>query len=102
MRAVFHDRLRKVDWMSEATRAKALAKFDRFTQKVGYPDKFRDYSKVVLRPEVDEFVVLEEPPMFYAVGAWYEDFSQTTDDEVRDLLKRGTALDSGTSLPRLG
>ncbi len=34
----------KVDWMTDATRAKALAKFDRFTQKIGYPDKFRDYS----------------------------------------------------------
>ena len=27
---------------------------------------------------------------FYAVGAWYEDFSQTTDDQVRDLLHRAT------------
>ena len=32
--------------MTDATRAKALAKFDRFTQKIGHPDKFRDYSKV--------------------------------------------------------
>ena len=49
LREVFRDRLQKVDWMSEATRAKALAKFDRFTQKVGHPEKFRDYSKVRLR-----------------------------------------------------
>jgi putative phosphoribosyl transferase len=26
------------------------------------------------------------PEPFYAVGLWYDDFSQTTDDEVRDLL----------------
>ena len=26
------------------------------------------------------------PERFYAVGQWYEDFSQTSDDEVRDLL----------------
>jgi len=38
-----------VPWMADATRAKALAKFDRFTQKIGYPDKFRDYSTVVIR-----------------------------------------------------
>jgi len=49
LREVFRDRLQKVDWMSESTRAKALAKFARFTQKVGYPDKFRDYSSVRLR-----------------------------------------------------
>ena len=49
LREVFRDRLKKVDWMSDATRAKALAKFDRFTQKVGHPDKFRDYSKITIR-----------------------------------------------------
>jgi putative endopeptidase len=37
--------------MSEATRVKALAKFDRFSQKIGYPDKFRDYSTVKIRPD---------------------------------------------------
>ena len=51
IRAVFRDRLKNLAWMSDATRAKALAKFDRFTQKIGYPDKFRDYSKVKLRPD---------------------------------------------------
>src|SRR5437764_11767320 len=35
--------------MTEPTRAKALAKFDRFTQKIGHPDKFRDYSSVQIR-----------------------------------------------------
>ena len=49
LRAVFRDRLTKLDWMSDATKAKALAKFERFTQKIGHPDKFRDYSKVTLR-----------------------------------------------------
>ena len=28
------------------------------------------------------------PDPFYAVGLWYSDFSQTTDDEVRELLER--------------
>lgn len=49
LREVFRDRLAKLDWMSEETRQKALAKFNRFTQKVGHPDVFRDYSKVKLR-----------------------------------------------------
>src|SRR5579875_2593723 len=41
-----------------------------------------------LRREADEVVCAETPEPFYAVGAWYEDFSQTTDEEVRDLLAR--------------
>ena len=51
LKAVFRDRLQKLDWMSDATRAKALAKFDRFTQKIGYPEKFRDYSTVKIVPD---------------------------------------------------
>jgi putative endopeptidase len=49
LKAVFHDRLAKLDWMTDATRSKAMAKFDRFTQKIGHPDKFRDYSTVEVR-----------------------------------------------------
>jgi putative endopeptidase len=51
LKAVFRDRLAKADWMTEATRAKALAKFGRFTQKIGHPDPFRDYSAVQVRPD---------------------------------------------------
>lgn len=38
--------------------------------------------------QVDEVICAETPEPFYAVGAWYEDFSQTSDDEVRELLER--------------
>ena len=48
LKTVFRDHLEKVDWMTDATRAKALAKFARFTHKIGYPDKFRDYSSIVI------------------------------------------------------
>ena len=41
-----------------------------------------------LKPEVDELVVLEMPEPFFAVGSWYEEFEQTTDAEVVDLLHR--------------
>src|ERR1700682_4180886 len=41
-----------------------------------------------LRAEVDEVICAITPEPFLAVGHWYEDFSQTTDDEVRDLLAR--------------
>lgn len=36
--------------------------------------------------EVDDIVCAMTPEPFYAVGAWYRDFAQTTDDEVRSLL----------------
>jgi predicted metalloendopeptidase len=37
-------------WMSPATRAAALAKLEKFTPKIGYPDKWRDYSDIVIDP----------------------------------------------------
>ena len=40
------------------------------------------------RHEVDEIVCAETPDPFYAVGRFYDDFSQTTDEEVCDLLER--------------
>lgn len=39
-----------------------------------------------LRSEADEVVCAYAPEPFWAVGAWYEDFTQTTDEEVRTLL----------------
>jgi putative phosphoribosyl transferase len=41
--------------------------------------------------EVDEVVCALTPEPFLSVGSWYEDFSQTTDEEVRELLARATA-----------
>src|SRR5712692_2003566 len=41
-----------------------------------------------LRKEVDEVVSAATPEPFHAVGLWYEDFSETTDDEIRTLLER--------------
>lgn len=40
-----------------------------------------------MKEMVDEFVVLEAPVMFYAVGQFYEDFSETTDEDCQTLLK---------------
>lgn len=44
-----------------------------------------------LAEEVDEVIAVRTPDPFYAVGQSYEDFAQTTDDEVRDLLRRAAA-----------
>ncbi len=49
IQAVFRARLEKLAWMSDATRAKALAKFDRFEPMIGYPEKWLDYAAVEVR-----------------------------------------------------
>ena len=41
-----------------------------------------------IRGAADDVVAVIAPEEFYGVGQWYEDFSQTTDEEVRDLLKQ--------------
>jgi putative phosphoribosyl transferase len=48
---------------------------------VGAPETCADFQD-----EADEAICAREPEPFYAVGAWYDDFSQTTDEEVRRLL----------------
>jgi predicted phosphoribosyltransferase len=41
-----------------------------------------------LKTVVDDIICAVTPEPFYAVGLWYRDFSQTTDEEVRELLER--------------
>jgi putative phosphoribosyl transferase len=50
---------------------------------VGAPDTCEEF-----RSEADDVVCARTPEPFYAVGLWYGDFSQTTDEEVHDLLDR--------------
>jgi putative phosphoribosyl transferase len=45
----------------------------------------------LLNEYVDETVCAATPEPFYAVGLWYRDFSQTTDEKVRELLERSAA-----------
>ena len=46
LQAVYKSRIEKLDWMSNATKEKALAKLGAFTKKIGYPDKWKKYSDV--------------------------------------------------------
>lgn len=50
-------------------------------------------SCAMLEPMVDEFIALVTPDEFSAVGQWYEDFSQTTDAEVTQLLTKAAATE---------
>jgi putative endopeptidase len=51
LRAAFKVRLEKLDWMSPATKAEAVRKLSQFTVKIAYPDKWRDYSKLVIKAD---------------------------------------------------
>jgi len=48
--AAYRESISNLDWMSPETREKALDKLGKFTPKIGYPDKWRDYSKLEIRP----------------------------------------------------
>jgi predicted phosphoribosyltransferase len=50
---------------------------------VGPPDTCHEIEE-----QADETICLSTPPFFQAVGQYYEDFSQTTDEDVRELLGR--------------
>ena len=54
-----------LDWMSDATKAKAREKLDAFTVKIGYPDKWKDYSTLNVDPELSYLDNL------CAASAWY-------------------------------
>ncbi|MFL6722343.1 MAG: M13 family metallopeptidase [Sphingomonas sp.] len=49
VKAAYRNRIEHLDWMSPATKLEALKKLDTYTVKVGYPDKWRDYSNLVIR-----------------------------------------------------
>ena len=46
LKTAFENRINNLDWMSDSTKTKAKEKLYAFTEKIGYPDKWRDYSKV--------------------------------------------------------
>lgn len=44
----YAESIRNLDWMSDETKEKALTKLSKFTPKIGYPDKWKDYSSLEL------------------------------------------------------
>ena len=50
LESVFHDRLQTLGWMTDTTKTQAETKLAAFTNKIGYPDKWRDYSTLTIKP----------------------------------------------------
>lgn len=57
---------------------------------VGSPDTCREFAAIA-----DEIVCARRPEHFAAVGQWYDDFRQTTDEEVRELLQSAASEPAG-------
>lgn len=51
LKAAYHARIEKLDWMSATTRQEALKKLETYVIKVGYPDHPRDYAKLVVHDD---------------------------------------------------
>ena len=47
----YRQSITQLEWMSEETKARALDKLAKFTPKIGYPDKWRDYSTLIVDPD---------------------------------------------------
>ncbi|GEQ84746.1 endothelin-converting protein [Patiriisocius marinistellae] len=62
--AAYQDRIQALDWMSEETKVKAVEKLDKFTVKIGYPDKWEDYSSMDVSADKSYYENM------LAVGAW--------------------------------
>ncbi len=58
-------RVAALDWMSDVTKAKAQEKLSSFTVKIGYPDKWKDYSSLSINPENSYYENLR------AASRWY-------------------------------
>lgn len=77
LKKAFEARIDKLDWMSDSTKTKAKEKLYAFTEKIGYPDKWRDYSNV----EVSR-------------GSYFENcLSASKNDYAYDLAKLAQPVD---------
>lgn len=51
LRSAYAESIKTLDWMSEETKVQALDKLQKFTPKIGYPDKWKDYSELSIDPQ---------------------------------------------------
>lgn len=49
LQKVYRERIEKLDWMAPETKKVALIKLDKFAKKIGYPDKWKDYSDIDIK-----------------------------------------------------
>ncbi len=65
LRTAWHEHIDALDWMSDSTKAFAHEKLAAFTIKIGYPDKWKDYSTLEIDPEQTYFQNLKNASVWY-------------------------------------
>ena len=58
------ERIQALEWMSDETKAKAMEKLSTFTVKIGYPDKWRDYSALEIDPKLTYYANIQRAAKF--------------------------------------
>src|SRR5690554_372774 len=78
--AAYKDRINALDWMSDSTKVKAIEKLDNFTVKIGYPDKWKDYSSMEVKEGntfYDNMVAVQEWNLNYNLSKINEPVDRT-------------------------
>ena len=78
LQKAFGEHIDGLDWMSDSTKLKAHEKLDNFTVKVGYPDKWKDYSSLDIDPELSYYENLRAASRWY-VADNMDDLGKPTD-----------------------
>ena len=78
LQKAFSEHIDELDWMSDSTKMKAHEKLDNFTVKVGYPDKWKDYSSLDIDPSLSYYENLRAASRWY-VADNMDDLGKPTD-----------------------
>ena len=65
LQSALAERIKATPWMTEDTKLEALRKLDAFTVKIGYPDKWKDYSKLIVDDSISLYENLGEISRFF-------------------------------------
>ncbi|MEW7290573.1 M13 family metallopeptidase [Aquimarina sp. 2304DJ70-9] len=79
----YKERIQKLDWMSDSTKTRAIEKLNKFTVKIGYPDKWEDYSKMEVSADKTYFENMA------AIDKWARDKNYDEIGEPVDKTKWG-------------
>lgn len=65
IQAALGEHIRDLDWMSDATKEKAIEKLENFTVKIGYPDKWKDYTSLNIDKKLSYFENIRNASRWY-------------------------------------
>ena len=83
IKEAFRDRINNLEWMTDSTKLRAIDKLNKFTVKIGYPDKWEDYSKLEISADKNFF------ENRLAAGAWSLDENNAEYKEPVDKSRWG-------------